>query len=151
MLSVAVSLHLALLHFSRPELSFLLYLPHPFQHLRRIDVSCDSHFLVPLITYNPINSLQAAQLSPQFPFAYVAAHGYHQFDGRNHVACVRSLDFFMWVVPHNPGGFTFTIEQLTQRHHFAVVNLLPLSNNQKTKTREALKSICTQAQVPTFF
>ncbi len=55
-LSVAVSLHLALLHFSRPELSFLLYLPHPFQHLCRIDVSCDSHFLVPLITYNPINS-----------------------------------------------------------------------------------------------
>lgn len=33
---------------------------------------------------------------------------------RNHVACVRSLDFFMWVVPHNPGGFTFTIEQLHQ-------------------------------------
>jgi len=33
---------------------------------------------------------------------------------RNHVACVRSLDFFMWVVPHNPGGFTVTIEQLHQ-------------------------------------
>lgn len=55
-LSVAVSLHVTLLYFSRPELSFLLYLPRPFQHLCRIDVSCDSHFLVPLITYNPINS-----------------------------------------------------------------------------------------------
>ncbi len=55
-LSVAVSLHLTLLYFSRPELSFLLYLPRPFQHLCRIDISCDSHFLVPLITYNPINS-----------------------------------------------------------------------------------------------
>jgi hypothetical protein len=34
---------------------------------------------------------------------------------------------------------------------FAVVDLIPLSNNQKTKTTEALESVCTQAQVLTFF